>query len=163
MSLGDSPQSRESHHACRDHIELSDKQKKISKNIFYLKIWLLSPESFTHMGPAMCESISSQPGKSARLGLQWFPVVSFMVLSNNNWPYIELHLLLDIPFCSTNNGPYIRDDLTSGMHYALYFLMRWDGPMETTRVGRRGQMNPTEVSPIIKDVWNNPKFGMFET
>ena len=53
-----------------------EKEKKIKTffNFFLLRSLFrhppTTPESFTHMGPAMCESISDQLGKSPVLGYQ---------------------------------------------------------------------------------------------
>ena len=82
MSQGDSPQSRESCHACRDELGLGCKQKKLSKknsnfffqNFFWPRSLTRYPpstsESFTLMGSAMWESITDKPGKSAVLSYQ---------------------------------------------------------------------------------------------
>ena len=87
MSQGDSPQSRESRHACRDEVGLGSKQKKSSKKIystsfsrFFFKFFFgrghpphrppTAPEGFSHMVSAMCEFIGDQPPKSAVLSYQ---------------------------------------------------------------------------------------------
>ena len=82
MSLGDSPQSRESRHACRNQIELGCKQKKSSKKVQFENFWIFfwprslarlppsSPESLTATGSATCEIITDQPGQSTVLSYQ---------------------------------------------------------------------------------------------
>ena len=85
MSQGDSPQSRENRHVCRDYVGLGCKQKKnLQKKKFFKKyfsrifFWLRTLprhppstlESFTLMGLAMWESIRDQLGKSAVLSYQ---------------------------------------------------------------------------------------------
>ena len=80
MSQGDSPQSRESRHACRDQIGLKRIFKKKFLNNFFFKIFFWprllphhppsTPESFMLMGLAMWVSISNQLHKSAVLSYQ---------------------------------------------------------------------------------------------
>ena len=53
--------------------------------------------------------------KEPHLIVQCIPGVSdtVLILSDENYPFIRTHLLLECPFSSIKNGPYIRDDLTS--------------------------------------------------